>query len=53
VLWSWARGPVAFLSLVVWATTMQHFAPARRSRWRDDLPGGCSRPSCGSRRRTA
>ena len=40
VLWSWARGPVAFLSLVVWATTMQHFAPARRSRWRYDLPGG-------------
>ena len=40
VLWSWARGPVAFLSLVVWATTMQHFGPARRSRWRYDLPGG-------------
>lgn len=40
VLWSWARGPVAFLSLVVWVTTMQHFAPARRSRWRYDLPGG-------------
>ena len=40
VLWSWARGPVAFLSLVAWATTMQHFAPARRSRWRHDLPGG-------------
>jgi uncharacterized BrkB/YihY/UPF0761 family membrane protein len=31
---------VAFLSLVVWATTMQHFGPARRSRWRYDLPGG-------------
>ena len=40
VVWSWARGPVALLSLVVWATTMQHFAPARRSRWRYDLPGG-------------
>ena len=40
VIWSWARGPVAFLSLVVWATTMQHFAPARRSPWRHDLPGG-------------
>ena len=40
VVWSWARGPVAFLSLVVWATTMQHFAPAKRSRWRYDLPGG-------------
>ena len=40
VLWSWTRGPVALLSLVVWATTMQHFAPARRSRWRHHLPGG-------------
>ena len=40
VLWSYLRWPVAFLSLVVWATTMDHFAPARRSRWRDDLPGG-------------
>ena len=39
-LWSWSRGPVAFLALVVWATTMQHFAPAQRSRWRYDLPGG-------------
>ncbi len=40
VVWSWARGPVAFTALVVWATTMQHFAPARRSRWRYHLPGG-------------
>lgn len=40
VVWSWTRGPVAFLSLVVWATTMQHFAPALRSRWRYHLPGG-------------
>ena len=39
-VWSYLRWPVAFLSLVVWATTMDHFAPARRSRWRDDLPGG-------------
>ena len=39
-LWSFLRWPVAFLSLVLWATTMDHFAPACRSRWRDDLPGG-------------
>ncbi len=36
-LFSW---PVAFLALVVWATTMDHLMPARRSRWRYDLPGG-------------
>ncbi len=39
-LWSLLRWPVAFLALVVWATTMDHFAPARRIRWREDLPGG-------------
>lgn len=32
--------PVAFVALVLWATTMDHLAPARRSRWRYDLPGG-------------
>ena len=40
VVWSWLRGPVAFLSLVVWATTMDHLTPARRAKWRYDLPGG-------------
>ncbi len=35
----WARFPVAFLLLVLWATTMYHLAPARRPRWRDGLPG--------------
>ncbi len=40
VLWSFARWPLAFLSLVLWATTMQHLTPARRERWRYDLPGG-------------
>lgn len=40
VLWAIARWPVAFLSLVLWATTMQHLTPARRARWRYDLPGG-------------
>jgi membrane protein len=39
-LWHYARWPVAFLSLVLWATTMQHLTPARRERWRYDLPGG-------------
>lgn len=40
VLWSYARWPVAFAALVLWATTLDHFAPARRSKWRHDLPGG-------------
>ena len=40
VLWSYARWPLAFVSLVLWATTMQHLTPARRERWRYDLPGG-------------
>lgn len=39
-LWKYVRWPVAFLALVLWATTMDHLAPARRSRWRYDLPGG-------------
>jgi membrane protein len=40
VFWSWVRWPMAFLALVLWATTMDHFAPATRSPWRYDLPGG-------------
>ena len=39
-LWSSLRWPVAFLALVTWATTMDHLMPARRTRWRYDLPGG-------------
>ena len=39
-LWQALRWPVAFLSLVVWATTMQHLAPPERHRWRQDIPGG-------------
>jgi membrane protein len=39
-LWNYARWPIAFLALVLWATTMDHLAPAARSRWRHDLPGG-------------
>ncbi len=39
-VWRVLRWPVAFLSLVLWATTMDHLTPARRSKWRYDLPGG-------------
>ncbi len=39
-LWSALRWPVAFGSLVLWATTMDHLMPNRRTRWRYDLPGG-------------
>ena len=39
-LWAAVRWPAAFVALVLWATTMDHFAPARRSKWRADLPGG-------------
>jgi len=39
-LWSFLRWPVAFGSLVLWATTMDHLMPNRRTKWRYDLPGG-------------
>jgi len=39
-LWSYARWPVAFLSLVLWATTMFHICPDRPGRWRQGWPGG-------------
>ena len=39
-VWSYARWPVAFLSLVLWATTLFHLCPDRPSRWREGLPGG-------------
>ena len=39
-LWSYLRWPVAFGALVLWATTMDHLMPDRRTRWRYDLPGG-------------
>lgn len=38
--WRWSRWPVAFGALVLWATTMDHLMPARRTPWRQDLPGG-------------
>jgi membrane protein len=39
-VWSWVRWPLAFGALVLWATTMDHLMPNRRTRWRYDLPGG-------------
>jgi membrane protein len=39
-LWSYLRWPVAFLSLIVWATTMFHICPDRQDSWRSGLPGG-------------
>lgn len=37
--WSVLRFPLAAVGLVVWAATLFHVAPNRRSRWRDALPG--------------
>lgn len=39
-LWSHLRWPIAFSSLVLWATTMDHLMPDRRTKWHYDLPGG-------------
>jgi len=39
-IWRLVRWPLAFGSLVLWATTVQHLSPADRHRWREDLPGG-------------
>jgi membrane protein len=39
-LWSWARWPVAFASLILWATTLYHLCADRQGRWRQGLPGG-------------
>ena len=39
-IWQVVRWPLAFGSLVLWATTVQHLSPADRHRWRDDLAGG-------------
>jgi membrane protein len=40
VFWDVAQWPLAFVALVLWATTLQHLSPADRHRWRHDLPGG-------------
>lgn len=39
-VWDYARYPVAFLALVLWATTMYHLAPPTRASWSGGLPGG-------------
>lgn len=39
-LWSYARWPVSFLALVLWATTMDYLCPDRVASWRRGLPGG-------------
>lgn len=38
--WGYLRFPIAFLALVLWATTMFHLCPDRVERWRRGLPGG-------------
>lgn len=38
-LWTWARLPFGFAVLVLWAATVFHLAPHRRSSFRSDLPG--------------
>lgn len=37
--WNVLRLPVLFVGLVLWATALFHYAPSRRTRWRDALPG--------------
>lgn len=37
--WMVLRVPTVVVGLVMWATTVLHVAPNRRSRWRDALPG--------------
>lgn len=39
-VWSVLRWPVAFVMLVLWATTLFHLAPCRKDHgWRRDIPG--------------
>lgn len=39
-LWLRLRWPVAFVALILWATTMFHVCPGRVTSWRRGLPGG-------------
>ncbi len=39
-VWSYVRFPVAFLTLVAWATTLFHIGPDRPAHWRSGLRGG-------------
>jgi membrane protein len=38
-VWSYIRFPLAFVALVIWATTLFHICPDRPARWRSGLPG--------------
>jgi membrane protein len=37
--WNVLRIPVLVVGVVLWATMLFHYAPSRRTRWRDALPG--------------
>lgn len=37
--WTWLRWPAVFVVVTLWAATIFHLAPARRTPWRQDLPG--------------
>lgn len=39
VFWDWARWPVAFVLLVLWANATFHIGPNHKSPWSADLPG--------------
>jgi membrane protein len=38
-VWNVLRVPMIVLGVVAWTATLFHFAPSRRTRWRDALPG--------------
>lgn len=38
-LWTWARLPLMFIVLLLWAALVFHLAPHRRTSFRADLPG--------------
>lgn len=37
--WDWTRWPAALVLMVLWAATIFHLAPNRRTAWKNDLPG--------------
>ena len=37
--WVWLRWPLVAVAVVLWAATLYHVAPRRRSSWRHELPG--------------
>ena len=38
-VWNVLRVPLLVVGVVVWTATLFHYAPSRRTRWRDALPG--------------